>query len=280
MTSSRQNSLDSALLATPTVAPRPLGLRWRMAFLRGIVWSLIGLVYAPLFTGLAAFLQSLGWSHAAYLAAGGLAGGIGAALYGARELSLIGTGLGVAVGVVTLMGFADSLTFMQSAGIAAGIAITAGFWIPFPTRCSRAVPGKTLAGLMTGALCGGALALAEWAHPFAFSIFVVLALMVSVNGILYVASVRWWVELSRRLHCESRSCRLVESLVMAVLAGLAAGSVWMVTGPLLDPEALLWRDASALMHDHLPLAVAGAMFGGGLAGLLLEFFRFSWVHDL
>ena len=68
---------------------------------------------------------------------------------------------------------------------------------------------------------------------------------------------------------------------MAILAGVAAGSVWMVSGPLtnIDP-GLWWQTASLGMHQQIPQAVLGGLFGGGIAGILLQIFRFSWVDDL
>ncbi|UHD15005.1 hypothetical protein [Thiocapsa bogorovii] len=253
---------------------------WRIALLRGIVWGLIGMIYAPLFTGLAELFQGLGFGHGTYIAAAALAGAVGAALYGAREVALIATGIGVLVGVIVLMFFDERIAVFHVVLVAGGVAGLVGLAVSFPARCSRHVPGKTMAGLATGAICGGVLALVEPFHPNPFSSFAVLAFLVSVNGVLYVSTVRWWLSLSHRIHCESKPCYIIESLVMATLAGLAAGSVWMMIGPLIDFDAGLWQSASAAMHDRIPMAILGGLFGGALAGMLLEFFRFSWVHDL
>lgn len=256
------------------------GPNWRLALVRGIVWGLIGMIYAPLFTGLVELFQGLGFGPATYVASAALAGAVGAALYGAREIALIATGIGVLVGVFMLMLFAEQVSVVQVAVAAASVAALVGLTFSFPARCSRHVPGKTMAGLMTGAFCGGVLAVAEPFHPAPFSAFAVLAFLVSVNGILYVATVRWWLDLSRRLHCESRPCYIIESMVMGVLAGVAAGSVCMMIGPLISFESGLWQAASDAMHERMPLAVLGGLFGGAVAGVLMEFFRFSWVHDL
>ncbi len=263
-----------------SVCGSPPGTSWRLALLRGIVWGLIGMIYAPLFIGLAELFQELGFGSGAYVAAAALAGAVGAALYGAREIALIATGIGVLVGVLMLMLFAEQVSVVQVAVAAASVAAAVGLTFSFPARCSRHVPGKTMAGLMTGAVCGGLLAVAEPFHPEPFSAFAVLVFLVSVNGVLYVATVRWWLNLSRRLHCESRPCYIIESVVMATLAGVAAGSAWMMIGPLLSLESGLWQSASVALHESMPLAVLGGLFGGAVAGILLEFFRFSWVHDL
>lgn len=271
------HSYPRTALAGAAVDP---GARLRLIFLRGIVWGLIGLVYAPLFAGTVELLRGAGFDHSTYVIAAALAGAVGAVLYGAREVSLISTGLGVGVGVVVLILFADQISFLQSVLIAAGLAAGVGITVPFPSRCARNVAGKALAGLATGLLGGGVLAIAEPLHPAPFPLFAVLAFLVSVNGVLYVASVRWWVSLAHCTRIESQPCYLVESLIMAILAGVAAGSVWMVSGPLLDLDGGLWQQASLAMQYEIPQAILGAVFGGAVAGMLLETFRFGWVHDL
>ncbi|MFB1486546.1 MULTISPECIES: hypothetical protein [unclassified Thiocapsa] len=268
-------TFGGSIRSRETLAPR-----WRMALLRGIVWGLIGMIYAPLFTGLAELFHGLGFGHGTYIAAAALAGAVGAALYAAREVALIATGIGVLVGVLVLTLFAERVAVFHVVLVAAAVAGLVGLTVSFPARCSRHVPGKTMAGLATGAIGGGFVALVEPFHANPFSSFAVLAFLVSVNGVLYVATVRWWLSVSHRMHCESRPCYIIESLVMATLAGVAAGSVWMMIGPLVDFESGLWQSASAAMHDRIPMAILGGLFGGAIAGLLLEFFRFSWVHDI
>lgn len=252
----------------------------RLAMVRGVIWGLIGMIYAPLFTGLAELFAGLGFGHGTYVAAAAVAGGVGAALYGAREISLIATGVGVLVGVSLLMLLAEQVAAWHIILAAAAVAGLIGLTVSFPARCSRHVPGKTMAGLGTGALGGSILAIAEPFHADPFSSFAVLAFLVSVNGILYVSTLRWWLVWSHRLHCESRPCHVIEALVMAVLAGVAAGSVWLVIGPLLSTDGGLWQMASHGLHEALLPAVFGGLLGGVLAGVLMEFFRFSWVHDL
>jgi hypothetical protein len=254
--------------------------RARAILLRGIVWGVIGIVYAPLFVGLVSLFARLGVGVATYACAAGLAGAAGAALYGARELALVGTGIGVVLGLLLLIALGDTLTFEQAVLVASCVAATIGLVVVFPGRCTRKVPGKVMAGLASGALCGAALAIAEPLHPAPFSTFALLAFLVSVNGVLYVASVRWWVGLAGRLGIESRPCNAIEALVIAVLAGIAAGSVWLMAAPLLGETSALVREVSAAVYRDLPLALLGGIFGGALAGSLLEALGFAWVHDV
>ncbi len=238
------------------------------------------MIYAPLFTGLVELTRGTGMGSLSYILAAGLAGGAGAVLYGARELALVSTGIGAVVGVALLILLPEQTNPTDVMLIAAGLAATVGLTIGFPRRCSRHVPGKLLAGLVTGAFAGSVLAIAEPLHPAPFSIFATLAFLVSVNGVLYVATVGWWVALSRRLQLESRPCYLIESAIMAILASVAAGSVWMVIAPLLSLDHGVWQIASLSMHQAIQQGILGGLIGGGTAGVLLETFRFSWVHDI
>ncbi|MBN2887656.1 MAG: hypothetical protein JXM75_13220 [Chromatiaceae bacterium] len=260
--------------------PTDAGPRWRLAFVRAIIWSLIGLIYAPLFIGLEALLSALGWGVASLPLAATLASAVGAVLYGARELALIATLMGVTIGLALLILLAQALTLLDAALIAALLAALIGFIVPFPRRCSRHVSGKALAGLMAGGGVSVPLALALTLGGWALSPIWLLALLVAVGALIYVLSVRYWILLSRRLCLEARPCYLIEGLAMALLAGVAAGSLWLISAPLAGLEDGLWLQTSEVLHRDLLAAIVGAMFGGALAGFLLELLRFGWVHDL
>jgi hypothetical protein len=255
--------------------------RARLILLRGIIWALIGLIYAPVFTGISELLHQLGSGPGGYVAAAALAGAIGAALYGSKEVALVGAGVGVLVALGLLLAtdapVALHLVVTSAAAVAALVAMIA----QFPAHCARHLPGKVLTGFATGAVCGGVLALVEPLHPRPFEIFPVLAFLVSVNGVLYVASVRTCVAWTRRLRFESRPCHLIETLVIAALAGFTAASVWMLAGSLVGWDAgNLLTEAVDALYQHIPTAMLGGLFGGAVAGVLLEALHFSWVHDV
>lgn len=252
----------------------------RLAFLRTLIWGLIGLVYAPLFIGLVSLFEGLGSGGGAYIAAAALAGGAGAALYTGREVALLGTGVGVVVGVASLLIAPEILSF-QHAGLVAGvIAALAALHPSFPVRCDRQVPARVLVGLVTGALCGSLLGVAESLHPEPFSAFALLAVLASVNGILYVASVGPLLTWLRGRRLGSVPCNWIEPLVAGSLAALAAGSVWVMDAPVLvHPSALLLSTSDAVYRE-LALALLGGVFGGSLAGALLGAFGFPWLHEI
>lgn len=238
------------------------------------------MIYAPLFIGLMAMLRELGWGAPSLLFAAMLASAVGAVLYGARELSLVGTGIGVIIGVALLIVLATEVTLLDAALLAAAVAALIGMLVPFPQRCSRHVPGKTLAGLASGAGVGAVLLGLNLATESDFTPFSLLLILMGIGAPLYVGSVHSWILLSRRLHLESRACFLIEGLVMALLAGIGAGSVWLISAPLAGFEDGLWFQTSEALHQDLVPAITGGAVGGALAGFVLEVMRFDWVHDL
>lgn len=257
----------------------PWDSRGRLVFLRAIIWGLIGLIYAPLFIGLAALFEHLGAGPAAYVAAAALAGGAGAVLYTGREVALLGTGIGVLLGVLTLLVAPHLLSFQHAALVAAATAALIGLHPAFPARCDRQVPSRVLVGVATGALCGAVLALAEPLHPEPFSTFALLAFLVSVNGVLYVATLGPLLTLTGRMRVALLPFSWVQALVAAYLAALAAGSVWIMAAPLLGDGGALMQATSDAIYRHLPMALLGGIFGGSVAGAVLGIFRFPWVHE-
>jgi hypothetical protein len=257
--------------------PHPAPSRIRLMFLRGLVWGLIGLIYAPLFLGLLAIFRDLGLGHAAFVPAAALAGGAGATLYGARQVALAGTVIGLTVASLVLLTSPQALGLWGAVGLAVLVGAALGWWVDFPERCSLQVPAKAVAGLTAGALCGGLLTLAESLHPFDFRAASTLAFLVSVTGVLYVATVTWWMR--RAMAGGNRYCGLIEVGVVALLAGLASGGLWLGAAPLMGLGESGLSAVMANLESELPLATVGALLGGALAGVLLEAFGFRWVYD-
>jgi hypothetical protein len=257
--------------------PLPAPSRIRLIFLRGLVWGLIGLIYAPLFLGLLAIFCDLGLGHAAFVPAAALASAAGATLYGARQVALAGTAIGLIVASLVLLTSPEALGLWGAVGLAVLVGAALGWWVDFPERCSLQVPAKAVAGLTAGALCGGALALAESLHPFEFRAASTLAFLVSVAGVLYVATVTWWVR--RATAGGNRYCDLIEIAVVALLAGLGSGGLWLGAAPLMGLGESGLSAAMANLEAELPLAMVGGVLGGAVAGVLLEAFGFRWVHD-
>lgn len=252
----------------------------RLVLVRVVVWAVVGLIYAPLFIGLSSLFERLGAGSVTYLLAAALAGGSGAVLYGAREVGLVGTGIGLGVGGILLIGAGDLVSVQFAVVSAMGVAVLFGLYPGFPARCTLHVPGKALAGVLSGAVGGSVLAIVEPMHPHTFSMFSVMAFLVSVNGVLYVAIARPLVELTHHLRFQAGPCNLIEVSVVAILAGIAAGSVWVMAGPLGGEPGGVLQEVGQAVYNKLPLALLGGIFGGAVAGALLQAFGFRWVHDV
>lgn len=251
----------------------------RLVFLRAVIWGLIGLIYAPLFLSLSALLGYWGAGPWTYVAAAALAGGAGVLLYSGREGALLGAGVGLAVGVLSLVATTQLLGVQHAVLVAGVIAALIGLHPAFPARCDLQVPTRVVAGVASGALCGTVLAIAEPLHSEPFSAFTLLVFLVSVNGVLYVASLGPLLVITRRVCPIQFPCRWAGALVAGPLAALAAGSIWLMAGPFLGDQGALGQATTEVVYRQLPVALLGGIFGGVLGGALLALFRFPWVYD-
>jgi hypothetical protein len=252
--------------------------RAHLVVVRGLVWALVGLIYAPLLLGLLTIFRELGLGHAAFVPAVALASAVGAVFYGARQVAITGTVVGVTLPVVLFLAVPQLVGLWSVVCVATLVGAGVGWWVDFPDRCSLQVPAKAVAGLSTGALCGGLLALVESLHPFSFGAAGILAFLVSTNGVLYVATAPWWVGLAMR-HGR-RHCDIVEAGVVALLAGTVASGLWLAAVPLMNVAETSLSLAMVSLGNDLPSALFGGVLGGAVGGVLLEVFGFRWVHDV
>ncbi len=250
-----------AQVATPRTQP---------VLLRAAVWSLVGMIYAPLYLVLEALLRP---SLAAFAgpAAAGIAGGVGAAFYGARQLALTASLIGTGAATLTMSAAAPAWLPSVAAVL---VSIALGFLLRFPQRCTADVGVKVLAGLGMGTLAGTALLAADRLAGVLLPVPAVLAFLVSVTGVLYVG-----VLVARPLRAPTRGrfCDLSEGLVMAVIALVTANGLAGFTGIFADGEAGRLTTVLLQVSPQLPAALLAAMLAGAMAGGLLELFEFDWV---
>jgi hypothetical protein len=240
---------------------------------RALVWSLIGLIFSPLYLVLTELLRpTLGVSSP--VAGAAIAGGIGAAFYGARQLALMASLIGTGSAAVT-MGISDGgVAVWQMSLAAVVISLAVGFLIRFPYRCSAEVGVKVLAGLIAGSSAAFLMLMLTELVGLPMSITVRAAMLVSVTGVLYVALLVWRPE---RAGGRGRYCDLTEGLVIAVIAVVAANGLIAFAGVFSgdDPVGLtlvLLRTVAVM-----PQVVLYSMLAGAIAGGLLELFEFDWV---
>lgn len=245
---------------------------------RALIWSLIGVIYAPLLVALHHLFVALGGGAWAYVPAAALAAGASAMLYDARQLAIVASVVGVTAASLPLMMLGPITPLWQVAALALGIGIVLGFAARFPSQCTQNIGGKVMAAMTGGALCGVVLAGAEMFSGFEFTPSAAMAFLVSVNGVLYVATVRFWVA---RLGCAQRTARgWKQALVIGTIALITAASVWIIAGAVSTSGADALTLALLAVPGNIPPALSIAAVAGVITGLLLEGFGFRWVHDV
>ncbi len=249
--------------------------RASLVFVRGLIWAIIGLIYAPLFTALFVLLEAMGLGHWAFAPAAAIAGAVGAAFYSAREVALVGAVIGLITTTILFMMTPGTVALWQVSLSAAVAGALLGRVTRFPERCALQAPGKAVAGLVSGLICGALLAVVELIHPLNFNITAIVAFLVSVNGTSYTATVGWWLRQAKVKG--GKPCQVIEALVIGMVATVAAGSLWVFGGPLIGAVD---GGNYALVHSMM-MFMPGAMFGGLVAGAvtgaLLEAFDFDWM---
>lgn len=242
--------------------------------IRAAVWSLIGMIYAPLYLVLAELLAPSIGAFAGPVAAA-VAGGIGAAFYGARQLALtasvIGTGLGVLAMAIAGPGVPPWL--ISALAVLASLAV--GFLVRFPCRCTADVGVKVAAGFTMGALAGALLLAADQFIGVHLPAPAAVAFLVSVTGVLYVSVLV--ARPARPARGRGRFCDLREGLIIAIIAVVAANGLIAFAGIFAMGEASVLTAPLLRASELLPAALLAAMFAGAVAGGLLELFEFDWV---
>ncbi len=249
----------------------------RQLFVRTVLWALIGAIYAPLFIVLEALMAPHLGAFAFAGAAMG-AGAIGASYYSARQAALAASMIGAGGSLLVLILFHEHAAFWHTALFCGVLGVAAGLLIEFPTRCTANVPAKALVGALTGVLSGAVLA-ALALLGLGVSPVVAVAFLVSVNGVIYVASVRWAAGNTGGL--PRRWCPIAEAIVIGVVAVIVGGSLWAFASTLsgYDRPGILLQVIEGT-SARLPLAVAVGAMAGGVTGCLLELFNFDWIDDL
>ncbi|MBK5967455.1 MULTISPECIES: hypothetical protein [Thiorhodovibrio] len=250
----------------------------RHVLLRALIWAIVGVIYAPLFLALEDLFRMADFGPWSFVPAAALAGGAGAMLYGARQVAIAASLIGVSTGSILLLipGAATALWQPAVVGLLAGVA--GGLFVTFPGVCTSHVVAKAVTGIVSGAVCGTFLALVEPHLPLVRLEFAAVAFLVSVNGVIYVSTLSPWMRTLSAV--DALANRWKQALVIGVVAMVTAASVWIVsksiTGEVSTPMAM----ALMGLPDSLPVALMAGAAGGAITGALLEIFRFRWVLDV
>lgn len=243
--------------------------------LQGIAWGLVGLVYAPLFVALLEVFSQMGLGGWAYVPAAAFAGAAGAALYGAMPIAIIGTVTGIVSSTTYMIWVGGQIGLLRAAGVGALFGTLVGILVRFPAQFSQGVPAKSIVGLLTGLAAGLLVAVGFALFGDAMGLRLAVAILVAVNGMLYVAAVRPLVRAIRR----GLPPIAVDAVVSGVLAGTAGVAIWLVGGPVLRVVNPAYYEVIEHILEQIPFAAVGGIIGGAIAGAALEALGIKALHD-
>lgn len=231
------------------------------------VWGLAGALFGSLFAGLYQVLQVVGLEDWGPLVVGAAAAAMTtSAFYSAMPVALVGAMAGVVASIGYLMVMGHSVKLLFIAGLAGVAGLVAGAFYSWMGRGGMRPLAQTLAGLMSGLIAGGTLALGLDVTGVEVSVFVLAAGIVALVGGLYILSARWIVSTS------SGWCprTLSAPVVAAIIAAVVGASVWIMGGT----TAIALDDATKGAIDQvvtqIPFGFLGGMLGGAITGVLLE----------
>ncbi len=262
------------MTATDTPAPQEN----RYVLMRALIWAMVGLIYVPLFLALEDLFRLASFGAWSFVPAAALAGGAGAMLYGARQVAIAASLIGVSTGSILLLVPGASVSLWQPALVGLLAGMVGGFFVRFPAGCTSNVVAKIMTGLSSGALCGAFLTMAEPMWPAVHLEVAAVAFLVSVNGVIYVTTVRFWVRALSR--ADGIANHWKQALVIGIVAMLTAASVWIVSKSIVGDVSSPMAVALMGLPDRLPGTLMSGAMAGAITGALLEIFRFRWVLDV
>jgi hypothetical protein len=243
--------------------------------LQGIAWGLVGLVYAPLFAALMEVFSLMALGTWAYVPAAAFAGAAGAALYGAMPIAIIGTVTGIFSATAYMLGVGGQMGLLRVVGVAVLAGTLVGIFVKFPVHFSQGVSAKSVVGLLTGLAAGLLVSVGHLLLGDALDLRLAVAVLVAVNGMLYVAVVRALVRGIQR----SLPRTLVEAVVCGILSGTAGAAIWLLGGPILGVVDPSYEQVTKHVLEQMPFAAIGGIIGGAIAGAALEALGIKALHD-
>lgn len=233
---------------------------------RATIWALAGALFGGVFFGLHEVFGTFGGAPWLMLTlAVALAGAVTSAFFGAMQVAVLGTMVGVLVGIVFLMLAVDPERPMIMLGAAMGAGLVAGSFYSGSSAIRSRPLGQTVSGLLAGCVAGPILHLLAASLGFGGSMLLLAALAVSLVGIFYLIASRWVLSLCS----EWMSAKMSGPVVAGLVAAAVATSMWLiggsVTGGVELPEA-------ALGERLLPVtqSLIGGALGGAIGGAVLE----------
>lgn len=259
--------------------------RFNEAVMRGLVWAFVGLFFGALHGLFLVFAEAWGWPVDPRLAAGTVAGGVSALIYGSVRLAVV---VATAVSLVCALLFIAVDAFSDGGAMPLWLllvvvvpmgALIGGIYGAtqrrsdcFGADCSRVfrADAKGVAGLAAGAIAALLFSFIELPGPG-----ITVALLCAATGYLYMSLLPFCLRHFTELLPPTGDGVLVGagvSLFIGLLFFVLVGDVEpAVVGP--------YAEAAARVHGLLaPMSLGGAL-GAGVGGFLLGLRRGPWRDD-
>jgi hypothetical protein len=248
------------------------------AALRGLVWALIGGIFALVFVVLREALRGMFGPPLDILAAAIAAAALTALLYGSMRLTVVAANLTFIAMLV--------FTWVRGAGLAleplvivgAVVGVVVGTLYGLFDRRSRiyCAEAKVVAGVVSGAVAGATAILVARFYPNISGVW--LAVIIGPIGtLIYVNVAHWFVR-----HCQHWLPAGANGALVGLGVGGFTGLFFMVLAGSLDPSWIADIDRRELVvriHDYWMEAVLACAAASCLIGIARSLLRTPW-YDL
>ncbi|MDJ0806780.1 MAG: hypothetical protein QNJ78_08090 [Gammaproteobacteria bacterium] len=253
--------------------PDILLVRFREAFIRGVIWAFIGTLYGMLFVTFAALGTEWQIPLHPYLFSGVLAGTIGALIYSSMRLAVLMAIIISPICAILMVYWSASIGPLNLLLIIGAVGAIAGGIYGRYTPNSRVyrADAKTLTGLTAGMFvsCVGLLIVNLYPDT---PMGIVICIMCPLTGFLYVTMVPAFLKRFRHSLSATGNGALVG---FGVAVFLALCNFVMVHSIDIDSTGA-FHDLIHRVQDFLPQAMLGGLFGGGFAGIISSLFFDRW----
>ena len=239
-------------------------LVWHEVLFRGVIWSLVGALYAAVFvpvfevlTGTLPVWLALGVASVAATAGGAL-------VYSSAQLAFqVAVISNVAVFGYTLVGGA---TIAPLAPVTVGAGAGAAVGALYGLLVKKSKIYRADARLLSGIVAGGTLSVIgiAWVLLFEGNLILLVALLAPLSGLIYERIVNKFVH-----HFSDMLPAFADGAVAgAVIGGLLGLGLWVMGGAVLENVSAQWLGVIKQIAYYAPLAIAAAAGSTFVAGML------------
>jgi hypothetical protein len=244
------------------------------AFLRTLVWLYMGSLFGAVFGLFLTALLALGQPYwLATVLAGACAAGAAAAFYAWSWVAILGTLVGLAASLITLIAAAGAHGPFRVVAVGGTLAAWVGALAGLFGTPNRTALAKMALGFVVGGLAAALTGLGGWLLPAGFDVVTITALTMLLAGTFY----RLWVT-PVVTEIGGKTPAMVSGICVAGGWGATVSlSIWVFAHTLASAAD---SAAAAALRPFLPVvlqALIGGALGGVIAGLLFAVLRTRWL---